>query len=85
MLQSKTLWIDLVILLLIPYPTMNNYVPAFFFTMTNNWVDNSGAYPAHSHQYITNYLTSDLMVTLMFSRFLIMGSAMIQQVSVIDF
>ena len=77
MFKSRSLWVDLFILMLMPYPTMNVYVPSSFYTTTINWVDNSGVYAAHTHKYQTLYFTSDLMLALMFSRLLIFYGALV--------
>jgi hypothetical protein len=57
-------------LVLVPYPYCNwsESIPYYFEMTTNNWVDNSGAYPAHGHEYTTLYYVSDIMLVAMFLR-----------------
>jgi hypothetical protein len=67
-LKNKTFWGEVFLLLLMPYPSSNTIIPYSFNMGTFNWVDNSGAFPAHSHIYQTNYYISDIMLVLMFCR-----------------
>lgn len=66
--------LEVFILLLIPYPIaglgkglLKNLPPTFTMTAFN-WVDNSGAYPAHSHIYTVTYEISDIFLCACFLR-----------------
>ena len=82
---SREFWFELLILMLMPYPTMNNIVGEIQKLGTINWVDNSGQFPAHSHQYATEYYTADVMLSLMFLRLGFIVIAGLQSSPIIDF
>jgi hypothetical protein len=56
-LATPSFWGEVFLLLLMPYPVDNHFIPYSFTISTSNWVDNSGKFPAHSHDYSTPYLT----------------------------
>ena len=69
-LCNPGLWIELIILLLIPYPNSHKYMPLSFTMQTINFVDPGGSlFPPGSLKLETEYLPSDVMFSLMLFRF----------------
>lgn len=60
-----------------PYPGLMKFLPRTFVIITNNWIDFTGEYPAHAHEFRTEYFTTDLLLTLMFLRVYILFGALL--------
>ena len=76
-LATPSFWGEVLLLLLIPYPVDNYYIPYSFTIQTTNWNDDSGQFRKNSHHYSTPYLTSDIMLSLMLFRFYFIVQALV--------
>ena len=72
MVKQYTMWVEIFIMAICPYPIKTDGV----FLMTKvvtipsiNWIDNSGLFPEQSHAYETPYFVSDFFLAFMFLRF----------------
>ena len=71
MIKQKGFWFELVLMLVTPFP-YNHLLGKdsnVIYMDSVNWVDNSGANPAHSHEYQTPYFCTDFLLAFMFFRF----------------
>lgn len=69
-MKDPRFWIEVVLLLLIPYPAnlAKKGTVATFTTNAINWVDNSGSFDGHTHEYVVTYMQSDIWTCLTFLR-----------------